>query len=109
MFTIATGDLLGLPTSDNHINVEWVGEGRVLFSMTQLGDALSCHFAADKAGLRWIKQAIEEFCSCAFSWFGWCKMIIAAINKPSVERIVRKCGFSRFGTSGNTLMYMRQR
>ena len=109
MFKVATGDLLGLPTNERHINVKWEGSGNVLFSMTKLGESLSCHFASDKAGLRHIKQAINEFCEWAFNVFKWCKMIIATVKIPSVARVVKKCGFSMFGTAAELDCYMRIR
>ena len=61
MFISARKPLLGLFMNENHVAVERIGKGRILFSMTQHGKALSCHFASDKEGLREIKQAIEEF------------------------------------------------
>lgn len=106
MFKLAEGDLLGLPTNENHINVEWE-ERRVLFSMTRRGDALSCHFTSDKDGLRHIKSAIHDFCNWAFSIFKWCKMIIALIKKPSVARLVSKCGFSHIGNNDSAAIYVR--
>lgn len=109
MFKSAKGDLLGLPTNDRHINVEWDRPERILFSMTQRGDSLSCHFAADPKALRYIKQAINEFCRWAFSLFRWCKMIIAVIEKPSVERIVKKCSFFKIGTIDDKAIYARVR
>ncbi len=108
-FKEASGDLLGLATDGNHVNIEWRGGGRVIFSMERRGNGLSCHFASDRNGLRHIKQAINEFCDWAFSSFEWCKMIFAVIEKPSVERLVLKCGFNRIGELWNMQVYTRRK
>tara|TARA_R110000851_G_C12885232_1_gene546516 strand:- start:391 stop:672 length:282 start_codon:yes stop_codon:yes gene_type:complete len=87
--------------------VEWTKKGRIVFSFAQRGKAIAGHFAADKKGLRHIKEAINDFCEWAFYTFEWCRMMLAMIQKPSVERIVRKCGFVFLGESTKAKIYMR--
>lgn len=89
------GDLIGLVTDENHVVYRWIEKDcKILFSVARLGDGCSCHFASDKAGLRHIKQAINEFCQFLFDKFNWCTMILAKTKRPSVGRLIEKCGFS---------------
>lgn len=92
-FKKPSSDLMGLAHDENHIITEWIGPGRIVFSMSRMGDSLSCHFASDKHGLRYIKEAIEDFVRMVMERFQWCKMLVAAVNKSSVERLIVKCGF----------------
>lgn len=102
------GELMGLPVSPNHLVFRWnVGFCKILFSMTQQGLSANCHFASDKAGLRHIKTAIDSFVQFVFSTFDWCRMTIANISRPSVERVVRKCGFQYIYQVGDTKIYAR--
>jgi len=109
MFSAADSDLLGLPTNSNHINVEWDGPGKVLFSMTRRGDGLSCHMAADKKSLRMIKRAINEFCDWAFNKYDWCRVIMAVTEYPSIGRILTKCGFVFLDRNDKAAAYGRFR
>lgn len=107
-FTPYDGDLMGLVANGNHLVFKWSNDScKVLFSVTKKGSAASCHFASDKKGLRLIRRAIDEFCAFVFSNLNWCKMIIAAINKPSVCRIVEKVGFFHIGNAENCKIYIR--
>ena len=99
--------MLGVSTSKNNLVVEWGGSGRVVFSFAQRGNALSAHYAANKEGARNIKQAINDFCDWAFYEFEWCTMIMAMIQKESVERIVKKCGFVFLGECKKARIYVR--
>ena len=92
MITKLKGDDLGVCRTDKHALYEWNGKGRIVISITALGEALSCHFAAEKKSLRELKEAINEFCEWAFKAFE-CKMIFAEISRDSIVRIVKKCGF----------------
>ena len=109
MFTLATGDLIGLPTNDKHLNFEWDGPARILFSATRRGDALSCHVASDKKGLRYLKDVIDSFCLWAFSEFEWCKMILAVTGRRSIEKLIEKVGFSLVADFDDKNVYMRVR
>ena len=104
------GDLIGLPTSDKHLNFRWdEPDCKVLFSACQQGNAASCHFASDKRGLRKLKQAINEFCDFAFWLFEWCEMIMAKIDKKSVERLVKRCGFEEMARNKDVSIWIKKR
>ncbi len=106
-FKKPSGDLLGVAFDENHIIVEWCANGKVVFSMERRGNALCCHFSSDKKGLRHIKQAINDFVELVRDKFDWCKMLIAIINKPSVERVVKKVDFCHIGFVGESKIYVR--
>lgn len=106
-FKAASGDLMGVLMTPPRVAIEWVGPGRVVFSFTQLGEAISAHFSADKKGLRYLKQAIEDFCEWAFEAFDWCRMILAIVGKPSVVRLIKKCGFSHVTDIDDNMVYTR--
>jgi hypothetical protein len=68
---------------------------------------MDAHFAADKDNLRYIKTAINEFCDWVFNNYKWCTLIFAVISKPSVERIVRKCGFKYLTHDQDKIIYIK--
>jgi len=87
------GDLIGLPTSKTHRNYRWAeNECKILASVTFLGNAVSAHFASDKNGLRKLKDAISDFEDFCFNFLK-AEMILAKIEKKSVERLMKRCGF----------------
>ena len=105
-----SGDLIGLPTSDNHLSFRWIEPScKILFSVCRQGNAASCHLATDKKGLRKLKQAINEYCDFVFWLFDWCKMIIGKVEKDSIGRILKKCSFKLLGNSGKVTIYVRAR
>ena len=108
-FKPATGDLLGVAVSPRNMCVEWNECGRVVFSFAKRGLAISGHFSADRKGSRNIKAAINDFCEWAFYAFEWCTMMMAMIQKPSVERLVLKCGFTHLASSEESEIYVRLR
>ena len=62
-----SGDLMGLASDENYLVFRWRNKDcKILFSVSRRGDAASCHFASDKAGLRLVKQAIDEFTQFVF-------------------------------------------
>jgi hypothetical protein len=65
---------------------------KILFSVTRKGNACSIHFASDPEGLRFLKEAIEDFIEFCFE-YQWCRMVIGFISKPSVMRLAEKMGF----------------
>lgn len=88
------GDLIGLPTNDNHLVFKWNVEGcKILFSAARQGNGMSCHFASDKRGLRRLREAIIAFTNYIFEHYDWCEMIIAKVTLPSVARLLPKLGF----------------
>jgi len=102
-----SGDLMGLKTNENHLVFKWKGPGTVLFSVSRRGDAASCHFASDKKGMRSLKTAIDEFVKFVFWLFDWCTMVIAQVEKPSVGRLIAKCGFYPVADAGDIQVYAR--
>lgn len=92
-FSVAVGDLHGLPTDHNHLNVKW-NRGDVFFSFTKRGNAISMHFSCLPWERRRIKEAANEFCSFIFGLYPWCEMILAVIGPRSVVKLAEKCGFS---------------
>jgi YD repeat-containing protein len=109
MFSPATSDLLGVLQTDNTLTYVWDGPGRIIASFLAQGDALSAHFASNKSGVRNIKTAINDFCVWAFERYKWCTMILAITEKPSVSRIVEKCGFFQVAQCDNTAVFARVR
>lgn len=103
------GFLMGLPTDQNHFVFRWKGPGKILFSLTQKGDAVGCHFASDKKGLRHLKNACDEFVKFVFFLFKWCKMVIAHVSRCSIGRLIMKIGFIRLGESNQGTVYVRER
>ena len=105
-----SGDLIGLPTSKNHLNFRWCEPGcKVLFSVTRHGSGASCHFASDKTGVVKIRQAINEFVEFVFNSFDWCEMILALIKYKKVKRWVRECGFAWTLGFGKRALYIKKR
>ena len=103
------GDLIGLPTSENHLNFRWTEPNcKVLFSVCRQGNGASCHFASDKKGVLKIKRAINEFCDFVFWLFDWCEMIIAKVELKKVEAIIERCGFEKIFESDINI-YIRKR
>ena len=103
------GDTGNLLVDKNHLVFQWGGPGFVLFSVSRRGNAASCHFACDKKGLRHLKQAIDEFVEFVLWIFDWCDMVMAQIKKPSVDRIVKKCGFFAIAKAEEITVYVRPR
>lgn len=101
------GDSYGLQVNENYLVFRWTGSGKVLFSVTRKGDAAYAHFVSDKGGLKHIKQAFNEFIEFTFWLFDWCKMVLATTDKPSIGRVLLKCGFSRVAESEGVTLYMR--
>ena len=109
-FVLYNGDeYYGLSRDETHDVYRWDGEGRILFSITQMGNVVSAHFASDKIGLRHVKPAIKEFCEFVFDACEWCEMITANIGIPSVKRIVGKCGFKYLATVQGLDIYALER
>lgn len=108
-FAPYSGDLIGLPVDENHLVFRWNGPGKVLFSVSRRGDAASCHFASDPAGLRHLKKAIDAFVLFVFWLFDWCMMVLAQVQRPSVGRLIEKVGFMPVTTIDEITVYARAR
>jgi len=93
------GDLMGLPTSKDHLNFRWAETScKILFSMCRKGNGASCHLASDKNGLRKLRQAMIEFSDFVFTNYKWCTMLIAKIVPNSIKKISEKVGFFFIGS-----------
>jgi len=73
------GDDLGVLHSDYHRMVS-TAEGDIVFSYTQRGKGMDCHFAARKTALRALKQTINSFCEWLSNNYQ-CECIFAVVNK----------------------------
>jgi hypothetical protein len=98
---------MGLPTDDKHLVVRWMKPNcKILVSIARKGNSASVHFASDKAGLRHLRQGIEElhlFCM----GLGWCESIRAAVSVPSVARMIQRCGFTPKEYNKEHTVYVR--
>lgn len=102
------GDDCDVFTDADHEMVEWAdGKCRVVFSYSQVGKAISAHFACRQAGLRKVKTAINEFCEWAFYAYEWCRMIYAVVDTNSSRNVVKKCGFDYLTTRNGYDIYVR--
>lgn len=106
-FSPYSGDLMGLPVDENHIVFRWNGPGKILFSCSQQGEAISMHLASNKKGLRYLKKAIDEFVQFVFWAFDWCKMVLGKTDIPSIGRIALKTGFELVAENSKGAVYMR--
>lgn len=106
------GDDLGIYKDENYYVLEWRDwEGhRVVFSATRYGDAILCHFAPAKDSLRVAKIACLDFIDWVFSACEWCKMLLSAVDKPSIMRFVGDLGFVDIARDENGKhVFMRER
>lgn len=104
------GDLMGLAVTPNHIVFRWnVDFCTILFSMTKQGRSANIHFASNKQGLRYIKEAVDKFVRFVFSTFDWCRMVTGNVGRPSIGRLIEKVGFIPFADCDKGTFYMRLR
>lgn len=109
-FTPYSGHLMGLPVTESHLVYRWNHPCcKVLFSVTRLGEAVSCHFSSCPKGVRHLKEAIDEWCQFVFQTLEWCTMVIAQVVKPSVARLIEKRGFKPVGKVDDIMVYARCR
>lgn len=109
-FAPYSGDLMGLAANENHLVFRWsVDFCIILFSVTRKGNSANCHFASNKGGLRYIKEAVDKFVMFVFSEYDWCRMVIANVQRPSVGRLIKKVGFAPFARHEGMTFYMRAR
>jgi hypothetical protein len=109
-FVQYSGDLMGLVVTANHVVFRWnVDHCIILFSMCCQGASANCHFASNKAGLRYIKHCIDKFVRFVFSRYEWCRMVIANVSPASVGRLIEKVGFVPFADCEKGTFYMRVR
>lgn len=102
------GNDLGIARDENHLLFRWLElDCLVIFSVTRKGNAISCHFASDSRGLRKLKKAISEWIEFCTLSLEWCKIILANIKKPSVERLVKKLGFEQIAQIEDSRVWAR--
>ena len=92
-------DLMGAAYDHNHTALGWNKKGKVVFTFARRGDALDCHFAADKKALRHIREAISDFIAWVRKNILWCKMLLASIEKNSVVKVVSSLNFKYVTTN----------
>lgn len=103
------GDTGQLLTSSYYMNFKWVeSDCNILFSATRQGNAITAHFTSDKAGLRRLEQAVNEWCDFCFWLFDWCEMIIGIIERNSVCKLAERCKFEQVASFGKTKIYIRR-
>ena len=104
------GDTDQLKTTEKSIVFKWIRDDcKILFSAVKHGKALNCHFTSDKAGLRKLEQAINEWCKFCFWLWPWCEMIIGIIEKPSICRLAEKCKFKKIAEYKGKSIYIREK
>jgi len=101
-------DLGVLQTPETRL-IKWQGPGKVVFSYSQRGNALNVHLAADKSGLKYVKQALNDFCEWGFFMYPSTTMVLGMIKRDSVARLAKKCGFSHLFDQDGLKIYMRPR
>lgn len=88
--------------------LEWSDEThRVVFSFARLGGGMNTHFACEPDSIRFVKQAIDEFCEWLFWAYQWCEMVFALTGKPSIGRLIQKCKFHFLRSTENYEIYVR--
>jgi hypothetical protein len=107
-FIALRGDDLGVAKTENYRLVETFN-GHIVFSYTKQGEAMVVHFASDKKGLRKLKKAFKAFCEWIFINYNWCRMIIGAIDKESVKRMVSRCDCFHIANCEGLAIYTRLR
>ena len=85
--------------------------GHIVFSYTQRGKAANIHFGCDKKGVKYIKQALNDFCLWLFRTYEWCRMVLGMADEKNrmVEKIGKACGFSKIGKADGVVIYARAR
>lgn len=107
-FISYSGDVDGLGANDNRHVFRWNNfDCKILFAVSKKGKTASCHFSSDKAGLRHLKKAVNEFVEFCYLMFPWCEMILAITKLDSVGRLITKCGFSRIAYNKEYKIYLR--
>lgn len=105
-----TGDDLNVPRIPEAEVLEWCEDGRrVVFSFAQQGQAMTLHFACEKSALRMVATAIDDMCDWLFWAYSWCRMIFGMIGRKSIEKVVKRCGFSYLTEADDLRIYVRLR
>lgn len=103
------GPTYNLRTNENYLNFRWLFKNTlILFSITQQGNGAVCHLYSDKRGLKYLKQALLEWYKYIFKNCDWCKMMIGIVEKSSIEKLVKYCGFKKIATINNKFIYIKE-
>lgn len=110
MIRCLTGSDLGVPQIPECFVVEWAEDGkRVVFSFARQGNGITIHLAAGKDALRHLEAALNDFCEWTFWAYSWCEMIFGMIERKSLGRLAKKCGFSYLTNMNELEIYVRSR
>lgn len=85
---------LNIPYSKHSLYYAFQDEGkRVFFAVSQIGDSLVCHVAADRKGKRILRKAINQAAQYFFMTFPTINQIVSHSYMKSMKNMTRKCGF----------------
>lgn len=110
MFTLYSGDTGELTCDSDHLVYLWDNSAcKILFSITRAGNSALCHFSSDKAGLKLLRFAMNDFSDFIFKNLKWCEMILANVKMRSVSKLIQSVGFAHIASNAaeNTQLYMR--
>lgn len=110
MIQLLQGDDWGVPRIPEAVVVEWKEDGRrVVFSYAKQGNGITVHLASDRANLRYLEPALNDFCEWLFSNYAWCTMLFGIIERDSIKRLAQRCGFQPLCPQGEYEIYVRTR
>lgn len=85
---------LGIPHSEFSLFYMYQREGKIVYvSITQMGDSLICHIAAERKGKQILRIAIKQLAQYLFMTFPAIKQLISHSYMKSMKNMTRKCGF----------------
>lgn len=100
---------LGVPRSVIYRVFKIESDGLFVFSIARQGNAMNCHFAADKRAIWHLKDMINKAVDWIFANFSWCIMILSVSDKPSVVKLIKRCHFKHVISYDEINIYMRVR
>lgn len=90
---------LGIPHNDLSLFYMYQSEGKIAYiSITQMGDSLVCHVAADRKGKRILRTAIKQCAQYFFMTYPHIKQLVSHSYMKSMKNMTRKCGFEHILT-----------
>jgi len=109
IFTELQGEDLGV-YRDKNCRLVQCFNGHIVFSYAQKGKGMNCHLASDKTGLRYLKLAVNSFCSWIFANYDVDFIYgIVKNHKQSVMRLIQKCNFNHLTDDGDQIIYVRHK
>jgi hypothetical protein len=112
VFSIYHGNVGMLPMNENYLAFKWEKPNtHILFSVCQQGKGVRVHFTAERKSLRYLKQAVNEFCHFCFHLFSLCEIIFAIIytKRKSIIKLAEKCGFKQLATIRDLTILTKER